>query len=66
MVGLLTIKDLSPDQNKKKIFHRDCGINSAELISRGTVFFLTVNQPQPAYKPKNSLPNRAHVITEKF
>jgi hypothetical protein len=25
-------------------------------------FSLTVNQPQPAYKPKNSLPNRAFLF----
>jgi hypothetical protein len=25
-------------------------------------FFLTANQPQPAYKPKNSLPNRAFLF----
>jgi hypothetical protein len=25
-------------------------------------FSLTANQPQPAYKPKNSLPNRAFIL----
>jgi hypothetical protein len=40
---------------------------SAELISTAyqpwKCFSLTANQPQPAYKPKNSLPNRAHKST---
>jgi hypothetical protein len=29
-------------------------------------FSLTANQPQPAYKPKNSLPNRANESSSKL